>query len=405
MEELQSAMLQAATHAAQGAIAAQRQAGATTTSSDIQVLCDKLTQKLSCLEEDDLSKVHGVPYYLGTFIEGHMEVSVDPETTYDLKYWLAMIDMKTTQNFTDKGRLSVAEKYSRGTGRDCVNAVIEVMTNDMGWDDFKTSITSQYGKKINTRKYRTELHNATLMPNENLVDYYVRLTRMSTKWTKLSNPSAAEASNLVADAIVRVMPRNFERKLPEEPLTPEATYSRAVSYLESHPEAKLKYAEEVRAVLAVTVPAEQPLKCYSCAGNHLRRDCPEQSKTCQKCLLKGHSADMCRTRCYRCQSVGHSTKTCKKQDRRQDSRREARSSYRRREEYRSNSMHRSSRSPADRKPRGSDREGRRSSDRGVSFERSRSSSRRREDRHDRSRSRSKNRDNKQNFRSGRGSNL
>ena len=177
-------------------------------------------------------------------------------------------------------------------------------------------------------------------------------------------------------------------------MTPESIYNRAILYLECNPQAKLKYSEEPRAVLALSTQAETQGSCFLCSGKHLKKDCPNRNKECRKCLLMGHSADDCPTKCYFCQARGHSTKNCYKKKRNLL----ARPTQRHTNEYRSNSIRRNRSSDSRRSRERSEPR----SERRVSFERNRSNSRGSRDRYDRSRSRNRY-DERTNFRQRRGS--
>ena len=78
--------------------------------------------------------------------------------------------------------------------------------------------------------------------------------------------------------------------------------SRILSIMEQDPEMNLqKVTEECQKVQVVKQKTflknkGKSFECWSCAGSHLRKNCPFKDQPCAKCGLVGHRASQCRTK-------------------------------------------------------------------------------------------------------------
>ena len=253
---------------------------------DLNDLVKALTDNIKNVALDDISRVIGIKTYGGLRIENQPNATYDENIEHDLEKWLQSIEAKTRVNFTDQGRIQVALKYSKGTGRSGLDVILQYLPNPT-WEEVKKALLELFGKPTDVRTYRKQLYEIKFPASETIVDFYVKLSSIAAAWMQLKPGDKVEIYNLMIDNIIRVMPFVFKYKLTEEDYKyPQDVFNKCIRYLEAHPGATLKHdPEEIKICNIENKPATNYVPRHNSNGNRNRfnQANTNRAKACFRC--------------------------------------------------------------------------------------------------------------------------
>ena len=292
--------------------------------------------------KNNYNQVVGLCYFCG----GAERHSSDPtkHCTKSAKKFLQDIESRTEDNWDDRGRLELAQKYALGRASTCISTILKDVGLD--WKEFKKRFLQLYSEELTYQELQAELSQARRQRGENLTDFYIRLDDLEHK-AKSEKPTYADClSEMKVNTFLTALPPAFKLYITDvDKADPPKILIKARQYVKAHPECRLTNADiekEIRqgvqsvnllhaqahAPQKLTKPGHPPSQTlatnnWNKPGKWVRNDTYEKSQIeCFRCGRKGHIARHCytnihnnpnrRKKCDNCGMNNHPTFLCRK---------------------------------------------------------------------------------------------
>ncbi|KAK4304066.1 hypothetical protein Pmani_023980 [Petrolisthes manimaculis] len=260
-----------------------------TSSVSNQQLSDLITNKL----RNDYSKITSLLHYCGGTARHPDHPNFACETS--AKEWIKDIDAKTKSNWTDEGRIELAEQYLLGQAKTEFRIIIDELKTNATWDNVKAQMLEIFPEGPNFDTIMRNLGEATREIGETLRGYYIRLHDMYNELTKKQAAHSQVFKNMYLLRFYSALPPLFQNNITsDERADGTKLLRKAIKLAATYPASKLrdedvsKEKATTERVHVVATPPQGAMANQASPNKHWK-----ESRTCFVCKKPGHIARNC----------------------------------------------------------------------------------------------------------------
>ena len=280
----------------------------------------ELASVISLNTQNNYGKVVGLKHF-----EGGKLINPDHPTLVcvtSAREWVHDIDSRTSDNWTDKGRIQLAKQYALGAAYKAIKVAVDRYGYD--WEKVKEKLIKTFRDGETYYERKNALSAARREPGESTSAFWIRLEEMVGELRK-ERPEHIRTYEIdQVTAFLSAFPKTFQTTFTEaERDQPDVVFEKSHSFIERNPQYKLSdkdIAKETKRVVAVVADASPVRDGASVRPktNQASREKTQSSRVeCHRCHKRGHVARVCRADlCKNCGTSSHTTAACRRQSNR-----------------------------------------------------------------------------------------